>query len=232
MTALQERKKSFLSDPAWKKLPWSHMQKTPKDILLDILVDVPTLFEAIDIASHCKDPNQKADYQERLYMEYVFLEKRLTHWAREFASVLITHENNALAQDVIMPQILAAAHVSTLYWVTCIIVYGFVGKVLMAGYGEEPFKGIYVDPGIFCQDILRIIPLFLHFSTGIFRVHLATPPLSVVMIYLGSLPSGEMEKEKAMLAGYLRDPSCSSMRKFIASMNPEESTKLCQHAAS
>lgn len=224
MTALKERKKSFLSDPAWKKIPWTHIKKTPKDLLLDILVDVPTLFEVLAIMSHCEDPNKKAEYQEWLYMEYVSLEKSLSRWHTRFSSHLMTYEKNATVQDVVMPQILATAHVSTLYWTTCTIVYGMVGKVLMADYGEEPFRGRYVDAGIFCQDTLKAIPLFLHFSTGIFRVHLATPPISVTMIYLGSLPPEEMKKEKAMLAKYLQDPSCSTIRKFLASMNPQEST--------
>ncbi|CRG91336.1 hypothetical protein PISL3812_08384 [Talaromyces islandicus] len=227
MTSLRTRKKCFLSDPAWKKLPWNEIKKSPKDLLLDILVDVPTLFEAIDIMSHCKDAIQKADYLECLYLEYVSLEKRLRMWHRKFSPVLIILERNIIVQDVVVPQILAAGHVSTLYWATCIIVYGIVAISLMAeGYGEECFRGKYINPAIFCQNILRIIPLFLHYSTGIFRVHLATPPLSIAMIYLCSLHPEEMKEEKAMLSGYLQDPLCSTMRKFLASMNPQEATEL------
>jgi hypothetical protein len=224
MTSLRARKNCFLSDPAWKELPFSEIKKSPKDLLLDILVDVPTLFEAIDIISHCEDPVQRANCLERLYLEYVSLEKRLDQWHKMFSSVLIRLERNIFVQDVVVPQILAAGHISTLYWATCIIVYGMVAKPLMLeGYGEKSFGGKYVDPGVFCQNILKVTPLFLHYSTGMFRVHLATPPLSIVMIYLCSLPPEEMKEDKAILSGYLKDPSCSTMRKFLASMNPQES---------
>lgn len=221
MTALRTRKICFLSDPAWKKLPWSRNPKSPKDLLLDILVEVPTLFEAIDVMSYCTDPIQRADYQERLCMEYASLEKRLSLWYERFFPASIADENNTLVQDTVMPQVLAAAHLSTLYWATCVIVYGMVGKVLMTGYREEFFRERYVDPAIFCQEILRIIPLFLHYSTGIFRVHLATPPLSIMKIYLTNFRQGDMKKEKAMLARYLQDPSCLTMRNFMANMDPD-----------
>lgn len=222
MTALGKRKKTFLSDPDWKKIPWVHVKKTPKDLLLDILVDIPTLFEALDTMPHCKDPKQKAGCQEWLYMEYVSLEKRLARWHARFSSDFVTYEENSTVQDAVMPQMLAAAHLSTLYWATCVILYGMVGKVLMVKHGEKRVRGRYVDPEFFCQDILKVIPLFLHFSTGIFRVHLATPPISVATIYLSSLPPDEMKEEKVTLAGYLRDPSCSTIRKFLASMHPQE----------
>lgn len=227
MTALRARKKSFLTEPDWKKLPWRGVQKSPKDLLLDVLVDVPTIFEAMDIMSRCEDSKLKANYKERLYKEYVLLERRLRLWHKRFSPVLDIFEKSFIIQDGVKPQSLAAAHVLTLYWATCVIIYGLVGKVLMAqGCEEELFEGKYVDPGTFCQDILKIIPLFLHCSTGIFRVHLATPPISVSMIYLYSLPPEEMKEEKALLLRYLQDPSCATMRKFLGSMNPQESTKI------
>ncbi|PGG98203.1 hypothetical protein GX51_06923 [Blastomyces parvus] len=49
ISSLLARKKCPLSRPEWKTIPWLHYAKSPKDILLDILIDIPTLYEEIDL---------------------------------------------------------------------------------------------------------------------------------------------------------------------------------------
>ncbi|KAK2811677.1 hypothetical protein FQN50_002023 [Emmonsiellopsis sp. PD_5] len=49
ISALLARKKTPLSSPEWKTIPWLHHPKSLRDKLLDILVDIPTIYEEVDI---------------------------------------------------------------------------------------------------------------------------------------------------------------------------------------
>ncbi|KAH8703605.1 hypothetical protein BGW36DRAFT_423160 [Talaromyces proteolyticus] len=221
ITALKARKKSFLSEVAWKTIPWSVAKKYPKDLLVDILVDVPSMFEAIDVMMVCKEPTRKAQLCKRLRDHYLSLERSLVQWHTDFSPALINIDNETQITEVITPQMLATAHLSTLYWTTCIIIYGMVGRLLFQNDDYDVLKQRYIDPGIFCRNILKIVPVFFDPSTGIFRVHLVTFPMTVVMMHLATLPSEQMMQEKALLAKYLQNPACVTIRKFVASLEPQ-----------
>ncbi|KAK2791235.1 hypothetical protein FQN53_006076 [Emmonsiellopsis sp. PD_33] len=56
VSAILARKKTLLSSPEWKTIPWLHHPKSLRDKLLDILVDIPTLYEEIDILNALSSP--------------------------------------------------------------------------------------------------------------------------------------------------------------------------------
>lgn len=232
MAAIQDRKKTFLGETAWKTIPWSNSQKSPKDYLLDILGDVPSLFEDMDKASSSRQEgldssNTKTKYQShRLYDELLRIQTSLAQWNEDYSSCLLTisDEQDDTGQDVVInPRSLATAHISTLYWSICIVLHGIMGKALAAATGRKESSSSneksLINLQVLCQQILKIIPVFLHPKTGIFRVHLATFPLSVVKMYLAMSPPKSMMEERALLTKHLQDPACSTMRKLMASMN-------------
>ncbi|KAK2800324.1 hypothetical protein FQN51_006232 [Onygenales sp. PD_10] len=56
VSAILARKRTLLSSPEWKTIPWLHHPKSLRDKLLDILVDIPTLYEEIDILNALSSP--------------------------------------------------------------------------------------------------------------------------------------------------------------------------------
>lgn len=48
ITALLNRKPTFCGDPEWVSAPWAHYPKAPFDRLLDILSQIPSLFQRVD----------------------------------------------------------------------------------------------------------------------------------------------------------------------------------------
>jgi hypothetical protein len=227
ITSLKARKKSFLADPSWKTIPWSNAKKTPKDFVLDILAEVPSLFEAIDAMKSCESPDQKSKYRDAIRNGYFKLDMSLTQWKKTFSQVLI-HEGKEYGRtEIITPQLLATAHISTLFWTACLVVYTMIGKILLEEEGED-LDGRYVDPGIYCRKILEVLPVFFNPAAGIFRVHLVTFPMSIVMVYLAGMPAGSMMEGRALFAKYLRHPACWSIRKLLASTQSENYERTSQ----
>ncbi|KAM7210273.1 hypothetical protein V8F06_014352 [Rhypophila decipiens] len=48
LSSILQRKKLVLSDPSWKTVPWKVTPKNLKDVLVDVLVDMPGLVEEFD----------------------------------------------------------------------------------------------------------------------------------------------------------------------------------------
>lgn len=48
--ALAHRRRSFLADYKWLTIPWEGIEKSDKDLLLDYLVQLPSLLEQVDMA--------------------------------------------------------------------------------------------------------------------------------------------------------------------------------------
>ena len=225
--SLKVREKSFLADPSWKTIPWSNAKKTPNDFVLDILVEVPSLLEAIDAMKSCGSPDQKAKFRDVIRNGYFKLHMCLTEWRKTFSRVII-HDGKEYARTaIITPQLLATTNISTLYWTACLVVYNMVGKVLLEEGGED-LDGRYIEPEIFCRKILQVIPIFFNPAAGIFRVHLVTFPMGVVMIYLAGMPPGSMVEERDLFAKYLRHSACWSIRKLLASTQSEDYERICQ----
>ena len=78
--ALLNRKTSFLSSPEWLSTPWELHPKSPFDLLLDILVFLPSLFSRADrIFPH--DPTiQRRLMAQDLLSNCLSLERQLAAW--------------------------------------------------------------------------------------------------------------------------------------------------------
>lgn len=227
ITSLKARKKSFLADPSWRNIPWSNAKKTPKDFILDILAEVPSLFEVIDIMKSCESSHQKSKYRDGIRNGYLELEMSLTQWRKTFSRVLIHQGKEYANTEIITPRLLATTHISTLYWTACLVIYTMIGNVLLEEE-EEDLDGRYIDPGIYCKKILEVVPVFFNPAAGIFRIHLVTFPMSIVMIYLASMPPRSMIEERNLFAKYLRHPACWSIRKLLASTQAENYERISQ----
>lgn len=225
--SLKVRKRSFLADLSWKTIPWSKAKKTPNDFVLDILAEVPSLFETIDTMKYCGSPGQKAKLRDAIRNGYFKLHMCLTEWRKTFSRSIIDDGKEYAKTKIITPQLLATINISTLYWTACLVVYTMVGKVLLEEEGED-LDGRYIEPRIFCRKILEILPLFFNPAAGIFRVHLVTFPMGVVMIYLAGMPPASMMEERQLFAKYLRHPACWSIRKLLASTQSKDYERTCQ----
>lgn len=132
--------------------------------------------------------------------------------------------------EILTPSDLLAAHLITLYWTTCIILYGLVRDVLLSGKTDSSQslspgadESIDKDPSTACRNLIKTLPIFFHPDAGTFRVHLATFPMSVALIHLTlAVKPEDMLEERGIFAWCLQKPECLTIRRFIVSMRPEK----------
>lgn len=231
--ALKTRKKLFLSDPAWKTLPWSQHDKSPRDHLLDILVDIPSLFKELDIMGSYSNPSEEERLKRRIWKGYLRLDRLLVDWHATHApseAMSPWHLDGVEIPQSITPVGLAAAHLMTLYWTTSIVLYSLVRDVFLSATSnsnrpppQEDDRSADNDPSISCRNLIRTIPIFFHPDAGTYRIHLATFPISVALVYLSRMVKpGEMLVERELFDSCLRKPECATIRRFLASMRPEK----------
>ena len=211
---MKARKKSILSNEEWKTIPWSYYKKTPKDLLLDVLVEMPRLMEESDILQSCDSPTQRDCCTEMLLNDCWHFDKQLREWLENHAPKQILRTPDTESPTLIDTTDLGSAHIMTLYWSVCIILYSIM-RTVMGTETRLPERG---DIKAYCRNIIRTIPIFFHPAVGTFRAHLATFPMGLVMRNLDLFEPEERAVEQRLLESCCRTQGGAAIGKFIKSL--------------
>lgn len=116
------RKRSFLSSHEWKTMPWRGLDKTPKDRLLDILVEIPELLEGLDELYSLGDDAQTLSALRQTFLEKLIgFERQLQKWYdNTFHSTPWICGNTVLLRNEIG---LAAVHLMAVYWTARLVLF-------------------------------------------------------------------------------------------------------------
>ncbi|PIG88387.1 hypothetical protein AARAC_004642 [Aspergillus arachidicola] len=80
------RKPTYLATPEWTSLPWKGWKKTPKQHLLDLMLEIPALLQMIDSVHSASDLSQKLKMLSRVWDVYSSLYRRLQTWYEAYQS--------------------------------------------------------------------------------------------------------------------------------------------------
>ncbi|CRL18413.1 unnamed protein product [Penicillium camemberti] len=213
--ALKERKKLVFSEPAWMTDPWTHHPKTRKDLLVDILLEIPSIYEGVDNMN--LQPDSPAKLRQRFNLqEMVFtVIERLNNWRSNFAVAVACIGPNWQFPSNMATNEIADAHIMTLYWASSIIAYGVCRAI-----SDGEFDAVGIDPDDCCRSIIRCIPSFLHPSTGVFRQHLVPFPLIVAARHLKSIQPPKLQEESDYVRSLCENPQFTPMHQFMSSIQP------------
>ncbi|KAL3465340.1 hypothetical protein BJX64DRAFT_63600 [Aspergillus heterothallicus] len=215
MSCLRRRKRLFLAEPEWKTIPWLKIEKTPRDHLLDVMMDMTGLFEDTDNMKVCPNPVEKEVLRQQLIDGFLALKHGLLSWQKLHApNYLPTYTADDLP-DKVHPEDLADAHLMTLFWATSIVACSNL-DALYAPHGAE--YHVKWDLDEFCGHIVRTLPFFGHPSMGLFRQHVAVYPTTVALHYICAAGPRRLVDERRILADSLYNPSLAGVRHFIVSM--------------
>ncbi|KAK2809698.1 hypothetical protein FQN50_003543 [Emmonsiellopsis sp. PD_5] len=192
-SAIQARKKTVLSNPEWKTVPWREIPKTPKDRLIDIFVEIPTLLENLDIMRGCQETNTRATLQHELFQTCWELERELINWRIQLG---IKDPTYTLGSSPYSLEHLAACHIMCLYWSLCIILYSTLR--IVSNNPQTPLPP-HTEPRIYCHRIAEVVSLLLHPLAGGYGVHLTSFPVSAAMMYLNAVDGEMVSEEKRMI---------------------------------
>lgn len=219
MTALLQEKRTFLSDPIWKTAPWTYYPKTPRDHLLDIFVDIPSVLEGVKAMKAWKSEAKKAEYEYLLGRAVNNINTRLLAWHKQCAFPIVPADLVEELPERVTADLLAAAHVMTLYH--CLTLRCNALHQNLSGAAD-----LRIDDDHELYELTRASRLFGHPDAGLFRLHIATFPLITGLLLIEARGEGAYPAEKAALDSVLNSGYFESLKDFLVSMMPIQPTSM------
>jgi hypothetical protein len=188
------------------------MGKRQKDKLIDVLVEMPTLLEEFDVLQLCDDPDKQGFFRRKLIDSCWLCDTQLTEWFSALFPQTEPRPKKPGSSILIDATDLGSAHIMTLYWATCIILYSIMRAVVRPDE-QLPERA---NSKNYCQKIIRTILIFFHPAVGTFRTHLVVFPLSIAMSHLISVFGlEEREVEQQLVDNYFLRPEGVTTGKFL-----------------
>jgi hypothetical protein len=196
--SLAFHKASPFSSEQWCNIPWRNLPKTEKDLLYDILFQIPGALEKLDLA---RSQTLKQPYI-RLMAELLEIHSELQLWFKGLTASLrakmqlIESENepSLLADDAYMIHGIDIAESVMMFWTGSIIVlsilHGFANRI---GPEDEDTQHLSLsdilsaptsDLRLYTNAIISAVKHFLHSSSGIASIQSVIIPVGTAIHYL------------------------------------------------
>lgn len=196
------------------------MTKTPKDLLLDIFVDMPALLEDLDAMLDFPSAEGQHELRHHLVQRCLAHEEALISWRAGVGIADPTYRIHISSPSPTI-QLLAASHILCVYWSICIIVY----STLRIASPQHSSKGLpLVDPRRYCRRIAEAVAILLHPASGVYGVHLANFPTALALMYLNAVDGVNISVEKRMFLDVLNGPGGygTTVNRFVRSTTQQE----------
>ncbi|KAK7587931.1 hypothetical protein V3481_010621 [Fusarium oxysporum f. sp. vasinfectum] len=155
---IHNQTRSPFNSPEWKSIPWSRISKSPKDKLVDILLEIPGLLE--DLSLGLTDQTQTH------------------HSLREQLQARCHLCDIQLRPSQVFnpsPEDFAIAHLSMIYWATC----SMLCQIMHRTADDDD-----TDPWLYCHKILLMVPFFQRPDMGAIFINFLGFPVGRVISFL------------------------------------------------
>jgi hypothetical protein len=189
------RKQLVLSTPEWKSIPWQEIPRNLKDILVDILVDMPGLVEAFDNMRLCTEPSRQAALRLELVQKCWEHDRQLLTWSGLLCQVV---NGNTSKQPCTTPRSedlvthVAQVHGMSLFWTTSFVLY----SILWTASGLQADLPERTNPMHHVRHLIEAITILLQPTAGLYGQQSAALLLEVALQYTVAIgPSSSRENE-------------------------------------
>ncbi|KAK2592341.1 hypothetical protein QQS21_009960 [Conoideocrella luteorostrata] len=218
MLAIGRRRRSPLGTHAWKTVPWSFLEKSIKDELLDQMVDMPMIFEQVAAFQALPPEASTEQLVKRILKQCDAVEAEVAAWAAKASSDVRRFDYTVAGTRLPKPQSdadFALAHMSTIYWFTLMMLYSvrtFFSDI--AGKTESPVwrdsTGSRVEllnrdsqpsfgaksPELYAAKCVHTMPLFFERNGGVIEGTSGLLALSICLRFIlttGLIGKGSVE---------------------------------------
>ncbi|KAK4182549.1 Sterigmatocystin biosynthesis regulatory protein [Podospora australis] len=188
LVAILQRKRLVLSTPEWKTIPFQKVPKNLKDMLVDVLVDMPDVVHAFDQMQLCRrDPNRQAELRDKLVQKCWDLDQQLQNWLHTVCQAVPK-------MDLVTK--IGQTHGLVLYWTTSLVLYTILHRASLVPLGSgsdatdlcSSSKQQHLDPIFHAEKLAEAIPLLLQPSAGLYGWQGAELPLEVAIQHISNTP--------------------------------------------
>ncbi|KAK7728190.1 hypothetical protein SLS57_002660 [Botryosphaeria dothidea] len=225
IAAIRARKRTVLSNPEWKEIPWLAIPKTPKDALLDIMVEIPTVTETLDRIETLQTPEEKYQLANKVLQMCWTLDMQLTEWVLNMNFVANLDLDNL--GHVEETGDLAVGQLIYLYWVTCIMVTSTLRSA--NGARAEPQNlPVRIDPRLYARKIARSASYFFGPERGIWCAHASSFPIGIALSVLTDPTNQDENDRELIMSVFSQGEMGATIGKFLNSMRAGYNVSQCR----
>lgn len=132
MGDIARRRRSQLATPDWKSVPWEREEKSIKDKLVDILMDIPGHLEDLDNVRAAENPYTRARIRKAALFACGANIASIAAWEDEVGPELQIYDYLVSGLPLPIPKTdvdTALLQLTTLYWVVGILLYSTYGML-------------------------------------------------------------------------------------------------------
>lgn len=196
---MTQRKRFVLAESQWKTIPWKSNPKTPRDRLSDTLVDLPGLFEEMDVMRACTDPDRKAALCEAVISKCWSLESDLWNW-RTGADVPDPEFHPDMDKPSPTLDRVAVLHIFCLYWALQILVY----NILRSVSPDPSALPERTNPRIYSRRIADAMKVITRHDSGLHGIHTSGLAAGITLMYLAQADGDVVSEESTIIQEVLR----------------------------
>lgn len=217
---LRDRRRSPLGTAEWKTVPWTRIPKDPKNELLDVLIEIPAILEALDVlADGGEDCQYTEAYLHQSLAEQCWLcDSLLQQWASSSGENCIGFVEEIVAgndkkRTTPSSEDIARGHLGLLYWTTCLILYQNLCNISACSTSHLPKR---MEPRQYCRKIMELMSFFQTPSVGKFFVNIVSFPAIVAMRFVERHdPPNEISEECRLVLTGFKGKYQSQMENFL-----------------
>lgn len=185
-----------LSTPEWKSVPWQKIPKDLKDILVDILVDMPKLAQDFDEMRLSTEASRQATLRSNLLELCWKHDRRLSAWSGLIRQVAdsskgpdIPQGPNPANRHCTEPRpkdtvtFIARVHGMCLCWTISLILY----SILRTVSGPQADLPEHTNPLVHARSLAEGIRALLQPEAGLYGRQSAALPLQIALQYTAAM---------------------------------------------
>ncbi|KAK3997871.1 Sterigmatocystin biosynthesis regulatory protein [Cladorrhinum sp. PSN332] len=178
LSGIIRRKRLVFSSPEWKSIPWQEVPKDMKDMLVDVLVDMPGLVEDFDRFESCADPQTKEGLRLALVARCWELDRNLGAWFSMICAIVGPGDPPPeFVPDLV--RLVAQIHGMMVFWTSSMVLF----TILHIASGPEAHNiPERMDPMFFALKLANAaLPILLQPRAGLYGQQSAVLPLEILL---------------------------------------------------
>ncbi|GAB1313194.1 hypothetical protein MFIFM68171_03404 [Madurella fahalii] len=187
LSAVLRRERLVLGTPEWKTIPWQTIPKDFKDILVDILVDIPGLVEDFDNMQLCAEESKREGLRFELVHKCWELDRQLLTWLGLLSQIGANPNQHPCLEpswkDVV--ENVAQVHGMSLFWTASLVLY----SILRMASGPQVDFPEHTDPTHHARKLVAAITILLQPGARLYGQQSAVLPLEIALQYTTVMPS-------------------------------------------
>ncbi|KAJ9607131.1 hypothetical protein H2200_008203 [Cladophialophora chaetospira] len=228
---IQSRRHCPLSSLEWTNIPWSIHPKSPKDKLVDILIEVPGILEDMTILKTLSSqPQERYLLCQALEERCWRCDRQLLIWSTSCGNAIVDFVESLIsvqdlsensAESAPPSTYLAMAHLGMLYWTT----YNLLSQILSWLRQAAPSKNKTpplpprMDAHLYVHKVALLIPYFNKPEVGSYLISFIGFPVAVAASFLAREDSaGTYSEARALLVqAFSGGERGKELQRFLAS---------------